>query len=157
MARALTHYEAAYALALASVPAAVPQVEEMLGVAYLHKAGMDSNIFRQPNDTCLVPGTPGQAYSKTADVEKAIALFTKYLERRPDDEEGRWLLNMAYMAMGTWPDAVPVKFRIARRPSPPRGRRPLHRRCASQGARTSSPAPAASSSTTCGTAAASTS
>jgi len=114
MTRAVSHYEAAYTLALASVPTAVPQVEEMLGVAYLHKAGMDSNLFRQPNDSCLMPGTPGLAYSKTADVEKAIALFTKYLERRPDDAEGRWLLNTAYMAMGTWPDAVPVKFRIAR-------------------------------------------
>lgn len=64
MTRAVSHYEAAYTLALASVPTAVPQVEEMLGVAYLHKAGMDSNLFRQPNDSCLMPGTPGLAYAR---------------------------------------------------------------------------------------------
>ncbi|MGC4084960.1 MAG: FG-GAP-like repeat-containing protein [Vicinamibacterales bacterium] len=112
MARAVQHYEAAYQLALAHTPAAIPQVEEMLGVAYLHKAGMDSGIFRQPGDTCLVPGTPGTAYSKTADLDTAIDLFSKYLERRPDDAEGRWLLNLAHMARGTWPDGVPGKLRI---------------------------------------------
>ena len=48
----------------------------MLGVAYLHKAGMDSGIFRQADDMCLLPSRPGRAYAKTADVENAIAQFT---------------------------------------------------------------------------------
>ena len=77
MTRAVEQYEQAYQLALASVPAAAPQVEEMLGVAYLHKAGMDSGIFRQPGDLCLLPTKPGRAYAKTADVEKAIAQFAE--------------------------------------------------------------------------------
>ncbi len=113
MVRAVEHYRQAYDLALASVPAAVPQVEEMLGVAHLHKAGMDSGIFRRPDDSCLMPGTPGVAYSKLADVDEAIALFMKFLERRPGDPEGRWLLNVAHMARGTWPDGVPEAHRIA--------------------------------------------
>jgi tetratricopeptide (TPR) repeat protein len=113
MTRALEHYEQASQIAQAGVPAAAPQVMEMLGVAYLHKAGMDSGIFRQPDDMCLLPTKPGRAYAKTADVEKAIAQFMKYLEGRPDDVEVRWLLNLAHMAMGTWPDGVPPTFRIA--------------------------------------------
>ncbi|MFN7918406.1 MAG: FG-GAP-like repeat-containing protein [Vicinamibacterales bacterium] len=113
MARAIEHYDAAYQLALQSVPAALPQVEEMLGVAHLHKAGMDNAVFRQPNDTCLIPGAPGVGYAKTAELDAAIALFTKYLSRRPDDVEGKWLLNVAHMQRGTWPDGVPAKDRIA--------------------------------------------
>lgn len=113
MARAVEHYDAAYQLALQAVPAAVPQVEEMLGVAHLHKAGMDNGVFRQPNDTCLIPGTSGVGHAKTADLDTAIALFTKYLARRPDDTEGKWLLNVAHMQRGTWPDGVPAKDRIA--------------------------------------------
>jgi tetratricopeptide (TPR) repeat protein len=112
MARAVENYEQAYQLALSGVPAAAPQVEEMLGIAYLHKAGMDNGIFRQPDDLCLLPTRPGHGYQKTADVEKAVVQFTKYLERRPEDTEVRWLLNLAYMALGTYPDAVPAQYRI---------------------------------------------
>ena len=113
MARAVENYGQAYQLALSSVPAAVPQVEEMLGVALLHKAGMDSGIFRQPDDFCLLPGRPGRAYAKPADAERAASLFTKFLQRKPGDLEGRWLLNLAHMALGTYPDGVPAGDRIA--------------------------------------------
>jgi len=112
MTRAVDQYEQAYQLALSGAPNAAPQVELMLGVAYLHKAGMDSGNFRSPNDSCLLPSKPGRAYAKTTDVDKAIVQLTKYLERRPGDLEGRWLLNIAYMGLGTWPDAVPEKYRI---------------------------------------------
>jgi tetratricopeptide (TPR) repeat protein len=112
MARAVQSYEQAYQLALARVPAAVPQLEEMLGVAYLHKAGMDNNVFRKPTDVCLLPGRPGHGYANTGDVDKAIAQFVKYLERRPDDLEVRWLLNLAHMARGDWPDGVPATYRM---------------------------------------------
>ncbi|MFN8067100.1 MAG: FG-GAP-like repeat-containing protein [Vicinamibacterales bacterium] len=113
MARAIEHYSEAYRIAQASVAAAVPQVEEMLAVAHLHKAGMDSNVFRQPNDTCLMPGAPGVAYAKTADVDRAIELLTSFLARRPGDLEGRWLLNASHMARGTWPDGVPAADRLS--------------------------------------------
>ena len=112
MARAVDHYEQAYQLARSSVPGALAQVEEMLGVAYLHKAGMESGVFRQPDDRCLLPVRPGRAYAKTEDVDKAIVQLTTYLEGRPDDAEGRWLLNLAYMARGTYPDGVPARYRI---------------------------------------------
>jgi tetratricopeptide (TPR) repeat protein len=112
MARAVEGYEQAYHQALAGVPGAVAQVEEMLAVAYLHKAGMDSDVFRHPDDRCLLPTGPGRPYAKTADVEKAVSLFTSVLQRKPEDIEVRWLLNVAYMALGTWPDAVPPKLRV---------------------------------------------
>ena len=113
MARAVEHYREAYTIALASVPASVPQLEEMLGTALMHKAGMDSNVFRRPGDLCLLPSTPGRAYSKTDDLKQAASLFTSFLSRKPGDLEGRWLLNLTHMALGTWPDAVPAADRIA--------------------------------------------
>jgi hypothetical protein len=112
MTRAVENYERAYGLALSGVPRALPQVEEMLGVAYLHKAGIENGVFRKPDDLCLLPPRPGRAYAKTADVAKAVEQFSKYLQRRPGDLEGRWLLNLAHMALGTWPDGVPSADRI---------------------------------------------
>jgi tetratricopeptide (TPR) repeat protein len=112
MARAVQNYERAYALALSGVPRVLPQVEEMLGVAYLHKAGIDNGVFRRPDDLCLLPPRPGRAYAKTDDLMKAAEQFRKYLERRPGDVEVRWLLNLAHMALGTWPDGVPPADRV---------------------------------------------
>lgn len=112
LGRSVDHYEQALTLAKDSGSAALNQVEEMLGVAYLHKAGMDNGVFRQADDRCLLPPAAGHGYAQTADVDKAIASFTSYLDRKPDDLEVRWLLNLAYMARGTYPDAVPARFRI---------------------------------------------
>jgi tetratricopeptide (TPR) repeat protein len=113
MARAVEQYEQAYTLAQSSRSGALGQIEMMLGVARLHKAGMDSGLFRQGGDLCLLPVRPGRGYAQTGDVQQAIAQFTKSLDRKPDDLEARWLLNLAYMALGTYPDAVPERYRIA--------------------------------------------
>ncbi len=111
MARAVEHYEHAAALA-AAVPRALPQVEEMLGVAYLHKAGVDNDVFRRPSDLCLLPPAAGRAYARTGDLLKAAEQFRTYLTHRPGDLEGRWLLNLTHMAMGTYPQSVPAADRI---------------------------------------------
>src|ERR1035438_6966161 len=42
-----------------------------------------------------------------------MAHFLKYLEHTPDDLEVKWMLNIAAMTIGTYPDGVPAKFRIA--------------------------------------------
>ena len=34
------------------------------------------------------------------------------LEKDPKDVESRWLLNLAHMTLGTWPDGVPERWRI---------------------------------------------
>ena len=41
---------------------------------------------------------------------KAIQYFTKYLERKPDDLEVKWLLNLTYMTLGNYPSGVPQKY-----------------------------------------------
>ena len=66
MDRALAQYQQAYETARAGVPAATLRMEEALGVAHLHKAGMDNGTHRAPGDICLFPLRPGQSYAKTA-------------------------------------------------------------------------------------------
>ena len=112
MGRAIENYEKAFQLAASKVPAAALQVEEMLGVAYLHRAGMDNGVFRNASDLCLIPLRPSLSYPKPADAEAAIQHFLKYLAQKPDELEVRWLLNLAYMAIGKYPDDVPAAYLI---------------------------------------------
>ena len=42
----------------------------------------------------------------------AIEYFERYLARKPDELEVKWLLNIAYMMTGAYPDGVPPAYRI---------------------------------------------
>jgi len=112
MDRALDRYQQAYQTARAAVPAAAARMEEALGVAYLHKAGLENGAHRAPGEICLFPSRPGQSYGKTADAERAIKHFLNFLQREPDNLEVRWLLNLAYMTIGRYPHEVPPAYAI---------------------------------------------
>jgi hypothetical protein len=94
------------------VPHALPVATEMLGAAYLHKAEMDNGAYRTPSDLCLIPPAPGRKHANSSDAEKAIEQFLAYLRQQPDDLEVRWLLNLAYMMVGRYPDGVPSAYVI---------------------------------------------
>ncbi len=107
MARAIEEFEQARQIALATVPAAVLQLEETLGVAYLHKAEMASHLYDRPGDRDLVSASGYASLGSNSDSEQAVRHFSTYLAAKPDELEVRWLLNLAYMRLGRYPDAVP--------------------------------------------------
>jgi len=110
MAQAVAEWEIAYRIASSDVPRAMPLMEEVLGVGYLHKSEMDNDVYRHPGDRCIFPMRPDLHYAQTASSEKAIQYFTKYLDRKPDDIEVKWLLNLAYMTLGKHPSGVLQKY-----------------------------------------------
>jgi len=112
MAPSIEQYQAAYQIALSDVPAAIPVLQESLGIMYLHKSEMDNDVFRAPGERCLFPMRPEDAYKKTDDSQRAAEYLLKYLENKPEELEVRWLLNLAYMTMGKYPAAVPQKYLI---------------------------------------------
>jgi tetratricopeptide (TPR) repeat protein len=112
MAEAIAAWEEAYNVG-DEIPGALPQLEESLGTAYLHKSEMENGAYTAPGESCLFPPRKPAAYKTTADSEKAIQYLLKYLERKPDDFEGRWMLNLAYMTLGKYPAGVPAQYRIA--------------------------------------------
>ncbi len=113
LARALEQFRQAQVLAPSTSPGSLPHLNQMIGVAHLHKAQMDNGIFRQPGDRCLLPRAPGPPLEATADFEAAIRIFLALLEASPDDVEVKWLLNAAYMATGGYPSRVPAQHLIA--------------------------------------------
>ena len=115
MDKAVAQYENAYRLALEKDPPAEQPMNEAMGIAYLHKSEMENGVYRTPGDRCLLPMNRSNAYANKEDSRKAIDYFLKYLENKPDELEVRWLLNVAYMTIGGYPDQVPAKYR-----SPPR-------------------------------------
>jgi hypothetical protein len=113
MDAAIEQYKKAAVIAASSLPPqAALGMDEGLGIAYLHKSEMENDVYRAPGDRCLLPTRPGSARGQTIDSEKGIEYFLKYLAQKPDDLEVRWLLNVAYMTLGAYPDKVPKRYLI---------------------------------------------
>ena len=112
MDRAIARFEAAYRIAESRVPAAVLQMEEALGIAHLHGAGLENDAFAAPGELCLLQPRQPRPYTRIGGLEKAIAHFTRYLNQKPEDLEVRWLLNVAYMLLGSYPEKVPATYVI---------------------------------------------
>ncbi len=115
MDRAVEQWEAAYDIASRQVPAGIPQLTEVLGVAYLHKAEMENDVYRDPGERCIFPPRQAGCFRNGKDSQKAIEYFTAYLAlkpQRPDTVQVRWLLNLAYMTLGKYPAGVPRKYAI---------------------------------------------
>ena len=112
MGPAIKHWLEAYKLAKTSSPQMVPELEEVLGTAYLHKSEMENEVYRKPADRCLFPPRKPVRVQKIDDLEKAVQYFTQFLDQKPDTQEVKWLLNLAYMYMGKYPVGVPSKYLI---------------------------------------------
>jgi len=105
MGDAAARFEQALPRAEKDFPESLAQLEEMIGIAHLHKAEMDNGVFRAPGDRCLLaPTLPMLGDPRGA--RAAIDHFAKALAHRPGDGELTWLLNRAHMAAGSYPAGV---------------------------------------------------
>ncbi len=84
-------------------------LRDLLGIAYLRVGGESSGV---PPHDWVFPMGPGEATSLPAGPRKAIELYESNLKGAPDELATRWLLNIAYMALGEYPDKVPAVWRI---------------------------------------------
>lgn len=78
--------------------------------AYFRLSERTNCIHNHTAESCIYPiSTDGIHHDKTG-AEKAIELYKTILTNDPSDLESRWLLNIAYMAVGGYPQKVPPQF-----------------------------------------------
>jgi hypothetical protein len=118
VARAISHFAAGRdALAPYGSADEYPEIKtaflvalETLGTAHL-RSGEVENCLLDPNaDRCLFPVLAGGRHDKAEGARNAAELFKQYLAAAPDDLEVRWLLNLSYMLLGTYPQDVPPQY-----------------------------------------------
>ncbi len=86
--------------------------EAARGVAALRGGEVENCVACQNEASCVFPLAAAAVHQKKAGSRKAIKHFSKYLEKRPQDMGIRWLLNVAYMTLGEYPDRVPEQWLI---------------------------------------------
>lgn len=83
-----------------------------LAIAYLRSSELQNCVMNHNEDSCLYPLSLKAQHKRKADLEKSIRLFEAALTMKASDHL-RWLLNLAYMALGTHPEGVPKQWRMA--------------------------------------------
>lgn len=80
------------------------------GLCYLRLGEQQNCVFNHTAESCLFPITPAGVHRLPQGSREAIGLFTEVLKQNPDYIAAAWLLNIAYMTLGEYPDKVPKEW-----------------------------------------------
>ncbi len=77
------------------------------------RLGETENCVACPcTSSCIFPLQPEAVHRKREGSTNAVRYFSEYLHYCPDDLGARWLLNIAYMTLGEYPERVPRRYLI---------------------------------------------
>jgi hypothetical protein len=117
---AIDYFQQAFDLAAKS-HRAIPVLVEFelvfrMAVAYMRLAETQNCVQHQGSDSCILPIRGNGIHSQQDGSRKAIEMLTIVLrtarEGTPRHIEARWLLNLAFMTIGGYPDQVPPAYLI---------------------------------------------
>ncbi len=83
-----------------------------LAVAYLRVGERSNCISNHAAESCIMPLRGIGVHRDESGSRKAIEVYQQLLVQSPNDFESRWLLNLAYMTLGEYPEKVPSVFLI---------------------------------------------
>jgi hypothetical protein len=95
------------------------QVLQDLAVAEMRLGEQANCIEHHTAASCLLPIGKAGVHRDATGSRAAMRHLEEYLAIRPEAPTARWLLNIAAMTLGRYPEGVPKKFRIDPRTMPP--------------------------------------
>jgi len=93
-------------------PGALRGIRQILALAYLRHGERINCIGDHAVESCIFPIRGSGIQRNTTSTLKAIELYEQLVSSDPTDLDSKWLLNVAYMAIGRYPDSVPAHFLI---------------------------------------------
>jgi hypothetical protein len=89
-----------------------PDVAYLQAIAALRSGEVDNCVQQHCRTSCILPIDPQAVHGAPAGSREAAAYLTDFLEMRPQDPSARWLLNLAHMTLGQFPNGVPEAWRL---------------------------------------------
>lgn len=87
-------------------------LKRLLAVAYMRLGEQDNCIAKNNSESCIIPIKGEGVYSLKKGSESAISIYKEMLRENPNDLESLWMMNIAYMTLGEYPEKVPSQWRI---------------------------------------------
>jgi tetratricopeptide (TPR) repeat protein len=104
------------ALDLSHTPGVSPRdrayLRALLGIAALRRGELENCLECVGPSSCILPIEADAVHQNQAGSREAVEHFSAYLSEWPGDLRIRWLLNLAYMTLGEYPQKVPAEYRI---------------------------------------------
>jgi hypothetical protein len=86
--------------------------DRFLGILQLRRGEVENCLHHHNREMCLFPLSEAARHRLDDGARRAFEHFARYLDRNPEDLEVRWLLNIAAMTLGSYPDGISEQFRI---------------------------------------------
>ena len=92
------------------------EIRYRLGLAFLRHGETQNCCALHSSDSCIMPIRGEGIHTMQEGSRNAIQYFGEVLESASADDSQRlkakWLMNLAYMTLGEYPDNVPIAYRI---------------------------------------------
>ncbi len=88
------------------------QLHSELAISYLRLGEQQNCQDMHGAKSCIFPIGKGGVHSNPRGAEGAVREYAWLVEHDPHDASAQWLLNIAYMQLGRYPDGVPAKWLI---------------------------------------------
>jgi hypothetical protein len=96
------------------VPAATrSRLTAVLGIIAMRRGEIENCLECVGPSSCIFPISREAVHQNQAGSRDAVRWFTAYLKDSPRDLRVIWLLNIAYMTLGEYPEKVPPQFLIS--------------------------------------------
>ena len=89
-----------------------PEPAFQAAVAFMRMGETNNCLVHAAPESCILPIRGGGLHKDTSYSREAIRHLTAVLDMRPGHIEARWLLNLAHMTVGSYPDDVPERFLV---------------------------------------------
>jgi hypothetical protein len=104
--------DAGFSPAAERIPPDAKPLFDLLAMAYLRLGEQENCIDNPAAEVCILPLKGKGLHALPEGARRSIDLFQRILQAFPDDHGSRWLLNIAHMAAGEFPDKVPPRHLI---------------------------------------------
>jgi hypothetical protein len=84
---------------------------DLLAISHFRLAEQEGCILEGDATDCAIP-SPTSPWPDSEAMREALRLYGQLLAEAPDDLGPRWLLNLAHMMLGQYPEGVPERWRI---------------------------------------------
>ncbi len=81
-----------------------------MAIAYMRLGERNNCMLNHTGSSCIFPIKDDGIHKIKTGSRKAIETYLALLQKNPGDLDSRWLLNIAYMTLGEYPENVPAKF-----------------------------------------------
>ena len=88
----------------------IKMIRRDLAMAYMLQGERTNCITTHGTQSCIFPIEGNGIHADKSGSSKAIEIYKLLLQNDTNDLESRWLINVAYMTLGNYPNEVPAKY-----------------------------------------------